>query len=149
MLKHIKENMRGIYFLLLRLKEPVIKKVGALGEIEFEDGRYIYVGSAQNSLEGRISRHLRSKKNKHWHIDYLLEDAEIEEVLAFEMESKMECVSADFMEREFNKIDDFGCSDCDCDSHLFFSKKTFEELIDKIIKEIDEEVIRSKDLDLQ
>lgn len=141
--------MRGIYFLLLQLNEPIIKKIGALSEIEFKDGKYVYVGSAQNSLEGRVSRHLRSKKNKHWHIDYLLEDAEIEEVLAFEMESKMECVAAKVLEKEFDKIENFGCSDCDCDSHLFFSKETLEGLKEKITKELDKKAIQLEDLNLQ
>jgi len=141
--------MKGIYFLIMRLDETTNKRVGALGDIEFKDGRYIYIGSAQNSLERRVSRHFRSEKNKHWHIDYLLEDLEIEEVLAFEGESKMECYSAKTLEEEFHKIENFGSSDCDCNSHLFYTKKTLEELIDEINTIIGEEGTKSKDLDLQ
>lgn len=141
--------MKGIYFLLLKLKEPLNKNVGALGEIGFERGNYTYVGSAQNSLEGRISRHLKSDKSKHWHIDHLLEDAEIKEVLAFEMDKEMECESASFLEKEFNKIEDFGCSDCNCNSHLFFTRKNFEEIIRKITAKIGKEGTRLKDLDIQ
>ncbi|MEF8832820.1 MAG: GIY-YIG nuclease family protein [Candidatus Thermoplasmatota archaeon] len=141
--------MKGIYFLLLKLKEPITKKVGALGDIEFKDGRYIYVGSAQKSLEGRVSRHLRSEKSKHWHIDYLLEEAEIKEVLAFEMDGKMECDSARALEKELSKIEDFGCSDCNCNSHLFFTQKSVRESIEKITANLGKEEARSKDLDLQ
>ncbi len=141
--------MKGIYFLVLKLKEPTNKEVGALGYIEFKDGRYIYVGSAQKSLEGRVSRHLRNKKSRHWHIDYLLEKADVEEVLAFEMDREMECDSARTLEEEFDKIKDFGCSDCDCNSHLFFTRESLEELIKKITTKIGEEEAISKDLDLQ
>ncbi len=141
--------MKGIYFLIMKLDETMSKKVGALGDIEFKDGRYIYVGSAQNSLEGRVSRHLTSEKNKHWHIDYLLEDLEIEEVLAFEVESKMECDSASILEKKFHKVKNFGSSDCDCNSHLFFTQKTLEELIDEINTIIGEKGIKSRNLDLQ
>jgi len=141
--------MKGIYFLLVNLDRTISKRVGALGEIEFQDGRYIYVGSAQNSLEARVSRHLRSEKNKHWHIDYLLESAKVEEILAFEMESEMECDSARTLEEEFYKVKNFGCSDCDCNSHLFYTQKTLEELINKINTIIGEEGIKSGNLDLQ
>lgn len=141
--------MKGIYFLLVNLDRTISKRVGALGEIEFQDGRYIYVGSAQNSLEARVSRHLRSEKNKHWHIDYLLEAADIEEVLAYEMESNMECDSARILEEEFDKVKNFGCSDCDCNSHLFYTQKTLAELINKISTIIGEEGIKSRDLDIQ
>ncbi|MFW5946534.1 MAG: GIY-YIG nuclease family protein [Candidatus Natronoplasma sp.] len=141
--------MKGIYFLILKLDEPINKRVGALGDIEFQDGRYIYVGSAQNGLEGRISRHLRSEKSKHWHIDYLLESAEIEEVLAFEMDREKECESARVLGDLFDKVENFGCTDCDCDSHLFFIQRSEDELIQKITSEIGRKGIKSKDLELQ
>jgi len=141
--------MKGIYFLILKLAEPTNKEVGALGDIKFQDGRYIYVGSAQNGLEERISRHLRSEKSKHWHIDYLLESAEIEEVLAFEMGREKECESARFLGDIFDKVENFGCTDCDCDSHLFFTQKSLDELIQRITTEIGREGTRSKDLELQ
>ena len=140
--------MKGIYFVLSKLKEPIIEKVGALGEIEFKDGRYIYVGSAQNSLEGRISRHVSPNKSKHWHIDYLLEDAEIEEVLAYNMKKKKECDASRTLKKEFYEIEGFGCSDCDCSSHLFFTRDSRKKTIEKIINNIGGEDARLKDLDL-
>ncbi len=141
--------MKGIYFLILKLDEPTKNRIGALGEIQFQDGRYIYVGSAQNGLEGRISRHLGSEKSKHWHIDYLLESAEIEEVLAFEMDKEKECESAKVLGDIFDRVENFGCTDCDCDSHLFFTQKSLDGLIQKITAEIGREGIESKDLELQ
>ena len=65
-------SVKGIYILLVRIKNDSNVMVGALGARKFRKGLYAYVGSAQNSLEKRIERHFRSKKKKHWHIDYLL-----------------------------------------------------------------------------
>ncbi len=52
--------------------------VGRLGKREFDAGLYVYTGSALNSLPGRVGRHLRKLKKKHWHIDYLIADASVE-----------------------------------------------------------------------
>lgn len=47
-------------------------QIGRLGEFEFPAGRYVYTGSAKRNLAARIARHLRQKKARLWHIDYLL-----------------------------------------------------------------------------
>ena len=54
--------------------------VGKLGTHPFETGYYLYFGSALNSLEGRLRRHLRSDKKLHWHIDFLSAKATIEAI---------------------------------------------------------------------
>ncbi|MFP4052091.1 MAG: GIY-YIG nuclease family protein, partial [Thermoplasmata archaeon] len=64
--------MKGIYTLVIELKEDKVIEVGAIGNIDFDKGYYVYVGSAQNGLEARIERHLSDEKKIHWHIDYLL-----------------------------------------------------------------------------
>ena len=65
--------MKGTYCLIINVKKDVKIKIGkVLGEIEFKKGCYLYVGSAMNSLEKRVQRHLSKDKKKHWHIDYLL-----------------------------------------------------------------------------
>lgn len=76
--------MKGIYYLNIRVKNCARIRIGSLGELFFEKGNYAYVGSAMNSLENRIARHLRNEKKIHWHIDYLLSDknARITQVLA-------------------------------------------------------------------
>lgn len=140
--------MKGIYMLLIALEEPVTKKVGALGEIQFQSGNYIYVGSAQTNLDARVSRHFSSNKKKHWHIDYLLEDADIEEVFAYEACGEKECEMALALDKEFTRVEDFGCSDCNCNSHLFFSKGSSSGMLKKILRLTDEEPVRSDDLDL-
>ncbi|MDY6958779.1 MAG: GIY-YIG nuclease family protein [Halobacteriota archaeon] len=112
--------MKGIYVLLIRLRDDASIDVGKLGTIEFSAGFYAYVGSALNGLEGRIKRHLRMEKKKHWHIDYLLEVASIEEVIYAETEESLECELADSL-TELDVVERFGSSDCKCKSHLFFS----------------------------
>jgi len=112
--------MKGIYVLLIRLRDDTKIDVGKLGTIEFSAGFYAYVGSALNGLEGRIKRHLRMDKKKHWHIDYLLEVASVEEVMYAETEERVECEMADNLVN-FETVNKFGSSDCRCKSHLFFS----------------------------
>lgn len=116
--------MKGTYTLLLENTAPVEIQIGALGKIEFEKGSYAYVGSALNGLESRIERHLSDEKKLHWHIDYLLKRAQIKEVLYAEGEQKKECDIAENLANPFTSIEGFGSSDCDCESHLFYSKDT-------------------------
>ena len=97
-------------------------EIGKIGTIEFKRGFYAYVGSALSGLEGRIGRHLREADKKLcWHIDYFLlnPDVEIKEVVFAETEERRECEVAANM--NLDSIENFGCSDCSCKSHLFFS----------------------------
>jgi Uri superfamily endonuclease len=111
--------MKGVYTIFLLLEDDTRIKVGALGEIFFEQGVYVYTGSAMNSLESRVSRHFSDEKSTHWHIDYLTEEAEVFAFAAFATDSEMECVMASAAETSCEPVQDFGCSDCGCDSHLF------------------------------
>lgn len=118
-----KEILKGTYCLIIEVKEDKEIKIGAIGEIRFKKGIYIYVGSAMNSLKARIARHKSENKKLHWHVDYLLNDesAKIVEVLYKVSDKKLECDIANSLSlKSENKITDFGCSDCKCDSHLFY-----------------------------
>jgi Uri superfamily endonuclease len=118
-------TMKGTYLLSIRVNETVDVKVGALGLIRFPRGRYIYIGSALNSLEPRITRHIRTSRGEHhvthWHIDYLLIDpaVEIETIHFTEAEGRKECVFASVVADHGTTIKGFGCSDCKCKSHLY------------------------------
>lgn len=127
--------MKGIYTLVIELKENKKTQVGALGNLDFEKGYYVYVGSAQKSLEARIQRHLREEKKIYWHIDYLLEDSEIIKIFVTDGDKEEECTVADYLNSSIDPIDDFGCSDCKCFSHLFYSEN-FENLIN-LLKQYD------------
>lgn len=126
--------MKGIYLLMIELKDPLKKDIGARGEIGFQAGRYIYVGSAQNGVEKRVKRHISDEKKKHWHIDYLLEEAAVKDVMVYEEEKREECRTASLLKKEFEYVKDFGCSDCTCDSHLFYSQKEIEPLVGSVRK---------------
>ena len=64
-------RQQGSYLLVLHAEKDFKISVGKLGEILFEQGYYVYVGSGQNNLDKRVKRHLRKSKKKHWHIDYI------------------------------------------------------------------------------
>jgi len=113
--------MRGVYVLVIAVNRNIRVKVGALGSVNFERGIYAYVGSAQNNLEKRVSRHLRRAKRKFWHIDYLLENAAVKVLKVFYNEAERHC-ECDIARRIGDvgvPVEGFGSSDCRCKSHLF------------------------------
>ena len=67
----------GFYQLVVRLGRRRTIVVGRLGRFEFPAGYYVYTGSAKRGLESRIARHLRRRKRMRWHIDYLLQYADV------------------------------------------------------------------------
>lgn len=111
--------MKGVYTLFLDLEEDKEIEVGALGEIRFEKGVYVYTGSAMNSLESRVARHFSSDKKNHWHIDYLTREAEVFGFSALAADSEWECILAETAAKSCEPVSGFGCSDCGCGSHLF------------------------------
>ena len=120
-----RESTGGTYTLVLCLPVETTIKVGALGTQSFPAGWYAYVGSALGPGGfSRIERHravaVGDHDVRHWHIDYLLGEtpAEIETVFR-SVAVDAECAVADTIDGE--PIPGFGCSDCDCLSHLFYS----------------------------
>ena len=112
--------MKGVYILFIELKNNQIIQIGKLGKLFFKKGNYVYIGSSMNNLEKRINRHLNKYKKFHWHIDYFLEKAEILKVYIKETTNKEECKLANIFKEKLEKIPYFGCSDCKCESHLFY-----------------------------
>ena len=118
------KSFEGIYVLVIQVEEDIEAEVGALGITVFTKGLYAYVGSAQTNMEQRIKRHLRSKKRRFWHIDYLLDNpkAKIIKVFFKEGDKTEECKTANYLSEKGELIASFGCSDCKCKSHLFHVK---------------------------
>ena len=118
------QTMRGSYCLVIGLSTKLMIRVGSLGVKEFPGGIYVYVGSAQSGIEGRVSRHKSSEKKRRWHIDYLLEKAEILSVVAISTERKSaECEIVRALrgcEGASEPVKGFGSSDCKCASHLVY-----------------------------
>jgi len=124
--------MNGSYILVIGLDDDKTIQVGKLGKTFFKKGIYVYVGSALNGLEQRIQRHLRDNKKIHWHIDYLLQYAKIIKVFYIESKDREECKIACLFVKKLKQIQNFGCSDCKCKTHLFYgSKKELEHIIKK------------------
>lgn len=99
-----------------------------LRKINFDKGHYVYVGSAMNSLEARLNRHLSDEKKIHWHVDYLLKQTEITDIIYNESTRKIECELSQYLSTKTDGIKDFGCSDCDCESHLYYFKNRDEAI---------------------
>jgi len=125
--------MKGSYLILINLKDKENIQIGKLGKIDFKKGIYVYVGSAFNGLEPRINRHLRREKKIHWHIDYLLDSAEIINVFYKENSFKEECKISNEFNKKLQSVKKFGCSDCNCKSHLFYG--SYEEIM-RVVKKL-------------
>ena len=120
--------MKGTYVLIMENHADREIEIGKLGQVEFRSGFYAYVGSALSGLAQRIGRHLHEvgeKKKLHWHIDFFLASSgvEVKEVVFAETAKRKECeIAAKLqMKKGLEHIANFGCSDCTCRSHLFFS----------------------------
>ncbi|MHA1634018.1 MAG: GIY-YIG nuclease family protein [Candidatus Thorarchaeota archaeon] len=124
--------MRGVYTLIIDLKETLSFNLKSLGNLSFEKGTWIYIGSAMGngstSLENRIARHFRSEKTIHWHIDHLLKsNSKIRSSIWSENSEPVECdiaKSVEQMKDIYQGPKGFGASDCKnkCFTHLFHSK---------------------------
>ncbi|HUS79277.1 MAG TPA: GIY-YIG nuclease family protein [Patescibacteria group bacterium] len=116
---------KGVYCLCIKVQREMEVGVGALGNIRFTPGHYIYVGSALNGIRSRIERHLRMSKRVynaiHWHIDYLLKEEGVSVASVYFMltDERMECSLAEEVSGMGEPVKGFGCSDCGCVSHLF------------------------------
>ncbi|MCF7915280.1 MAG: DNA/RNA nuclease SfsA [Spirochaetaceae bacterium] len=111
----------GVYLLVIRLDVPTIMPLPRIGSPELQPGWYIYVGSAKTNLQQRIARHLRKRKKLHWHIDYLLQQSSSVKAFPIRTAADLECTLArDISKTAAAEVDGFGCSDCRCNSHLFF-----------------------------
>lgn len=141
--------MKGIYVLLLRVEKYLRIKVGSLGIVNFDEGEYVYVGSAQNNVEKRLERHLRRGKPLRWHIDYLTINPYVQVLNAsiFPLPKPYECKAVEIISSigKTYPIPRFGSTDCRCKSHLFRINISFRRIISHLE---DEFKIRSLDADL-
>ena len=110
----------GTYLLVLRLKEDVRVRTKARC-FEVRRGTWMYVGRAPR-IASRVGRHLRGRGRKHWHIDYLLEHAEVLGVLVARGVVEEEVALA--LAGQLEHVPGFGCSDTSAPSHLFYLKNS-------------------------
>ncbi len=123
-------EQKGTYILVASLAKEQRLEIGRLGRHDLRPGFYLYVGSALGSggLRARLSHHLESSAEPHWHIDYLLRIATLEEIWFAMADTKLEHHWADLLEKapQFQvPIARFGASDYHRSraSHLFSAKR--------------------------
>ncbi len=129
-------TVQGTYCLSIEVDRDLEIKVGALGVTYFLKGKYVYIGSALNSMIPRLERHLRQSNGEHnvthWHIDYLLKNpsTSITSIHINDNGKRLECSYAEKIAKHGHPTKGFGCSDCKCTSHLYKVESTisFEKM---------------------
>jgi len=124
---------KGTYTLIMQLKAGHKLRVGAIGEIYFEEGFYAYTGSALGAGGfSRVKRHIDvaagNNRTRKWHIDYLLPNVEVLQTVT---SVRPECSVATGIDAILPRVAGFGCSDCRCQSHLHYSQS-----IDSMVKAV-------------
>ena len=117
----------GTYALVLRSGARTRVQIGRWGMLDVRPGYYLYVGSAfgPGGVLARVSRHCREAKSKHWHIDYLREVTTPVSIWCSYARDRLEHSWAEALAKMGHTapIKGFGCSDCACEAHLFFTTR--------------------------
>ena len=118
-------SAKGTYLLLIWMNQTARLTVGRLGAFSFCAGWYAYAGSAlgPGGLQARLARHARSQKRIHWHVDYLLESAQLVQSWQITCPARLECewaAALAHLERAEIAVHRFGASDCRCPGHLIY-----------------------------
>ncbi|MEW6221717.1 MAG: DUF123 domain-containing protein [Candidatus Hadarchaeota archaeon] len=119
--------VKGVYVLFSHVPYEFSLKISD-ENVTFKPGYYAYVGSALGSIEKRVGRHFSKEKKLHWHIDHFLLHAKAMDVVTANTDKRVECSVAEGLAKTFPQIRGFGSSDCNCDSHLFYSRDLHELL---------------------
>jgi sugar fermentation stimulation protein A len=83
-----------------------------------EEGLYFYVGSAKRGLEHRLARHIKKRKNRFWHIDYITSRRDTA-VRAIYLAPYPECETLSTVSQLGTLFGrKLGSSDCACQSHF-------------------------------
>lgn len=122
---------KGTYVLFVTFDRDINITVGAKGPHFFAAGTYCYVGSAMAGLDQRLKRHLAHEKCLKWHIDFLTVSCDRSEAWESYPDFIPECDLAHLVEEcgGVPEMDGFGCSDCDCRTHLFRVSQTVCEKV--------------------
>jgi len=114
----------GLYLYLLHNEESQTIEIGEQGAIEFPQGYYLYVGSAESDLTKRLARHSRTRKGMEWHIDYLRNKTSVAGSWPIRNKTLQVCDLAAMVSDIANSsVTGFGSSDCNSNSHLFYFEK--------------------------
>lgn len=118
----------GTYLLLFESGKHDEVKIGKAGVLQVRPGFYLYVGSAfsPGGLRARLARHTREDKRNHWHIDYLSRHLQLVEIWFTDTPRQIEHQVAGFISSHLEvglPLIGFGSSDCECDTHLFYTHR--------------------------
>ena len=98
-------------------------QIGRWGRLDVEPGYYLYVGSAfgPGGVAARVTRHLRKRKPRRWHLDYLRAHVIPAQIWICYDPERREHPWATAVGNSpcVNPIEGFGSSDCRCRAHLF------------------------------
>lgn len=119
------KSEKGTYAVIFQCLYRGSQRVGQWGWISLRKGYYVYIGSAfgPGGVKARVSRHYRTPIRPHWHIDYLRRFMHPVAVWYTYDPRRLEHQWAKvFLKMDYmSSFRGFGCSDCDCYSHLFFT----------------------------
>ncbi len=128
--------MKGAYILILRLDKESDIQIGKLGKLHFRKGYYAYIGSALGTGGfKRVERHFNVATGKNptrkWHIDYLSSKSKIVHAILLPTEDAIECKLARSLRKisGISMISGFGCTDCICETHLFYAERELRDAI--------------------
>lgn len=111
----------GNYLLVYKNPSGRRIKVGAMGEVFFRRGFYVYAGSGRGNLFSRLAYHSRTPAKPHWHVDYLKKEFVLLRSLLLVAGRGRECELAMKMAGiGAGVVAAFGSSDCVCPGHLLF-----------------------------
>ncbi|MCW8855347.1 MAG: GIY-YIG nuclease family protein [Gammaproteobacteria bacterium] len=124
----------GTYILCLKLNLATQIMIGKLGTFNFKPGYYYYVGSAfgPGGILARCGHHIKISTRPRWHIDYLRQHCVLDQILYSDAPDHLEHWWANWLSGityTTIPIADFGSSDCQCTSHLFFSPENISDLL--------------------
>ena len=115
------EPVPGSYLLLLTLAEPLTLKIRKR-DWRLSAGLFVYAGSAHGpgGLKARLTRHFRTEKKPHWHIDRITLRIRSIRAHCYHGISECDLCARLLASGRFSiPIPDFGSSDCrTCPSHF-------------------------------
>lgn len=126
------EPTHTLYAIYLKVPYEQEIEIGKLGSFLFQEGMYIYVGSAKRNITARIERHKKIEKKLKWHFDYLRPFGQITRIITYDG-AIGECVLAEKIRKEVGgsfPVRKFGSSDCRCYSHLIYVSSKIKKATD-------------------
>lgn len=121
------QRAAGTYALLLHNPKSQTLSIGRWQTLTFSAGYYLYIGSAfgPGGVQARVLRHRQRNKKLRWHIDYLSTQWAVRGAWYSHSPKRLEHDWANTLQAlpNLSPIEGFGCSDCDCQSHLFYGQR--------------------------